>query len=78
MDNLTQTEAEMPEQKDPTRSDAKFLGWQKTRAGEPIALFNITAPDHPSFGSTVTEQSLQKMNLQVPEAPPPQEPVKGV
>lgn len=49
-------------------SDAKFLGWQKTGSGEVFALYNVTAADHPSFGSTVTEKSLQKLNLQVPDA----------
>jgi hypothetical protein len=52
-------------------SDAKFLGWQKTGSGEVFALYNITAADHPSFGSTLTEKSLQKLNLQVPGAPLP-------
>lgn len=57
-------------------SDAKFLGWQKTGSGEVFALYNITAADHPSFGSTVTEKSLQKLDLGVPGAPLPQGPVK--
>ncbi len=57
-------------------SDAKFLGWQKTGSGEAFALYNITATDHPSFGSTVTEKGLQKLNLQVPGTPLPQGPVK--
>jgi hypothetical protein len=52
-------------------SDAKFLGWQDTLSGESFALYNITAEDHPSFGSTVSEISLQKLNLQVPDAPHP-------
>ncbi len=57
-------------------SDAKFLGWQKTGAGEAFALYNITAADHPSFGSTVTEKSLEKMDLEVPGTPLPEGPVK--
>lgn len=51
-------------------SDAKFLGWQKTKSGEPVALYNITAAGHPSYGSTVSEKSLEKMNLEIPETPP--------
>ena len=68
----------MPDQKNPTPSetDAKFLGWQKTGTGKVFALYNVTAADHPSFGSTVTEQSLQEMNLQVPPTPPPEPPKK--
>jgi hypothetical protein len=54
-------------------SDAKFLGWQETLSGESIALYNITTEDHPSFGSTVTEISLQKLNLQVPDTPHPED-----
>lgn len=59
-------------------SDAEFLGWQKTGWGEVFALYNITAADHPSFGSTVTEKSLQKLDLQVPAAPLPRGPVKNL
>ncbi len=54
-----------------SNSDAKFIGWQKNSHGESFALYNITSKDHPSFGSTVTEQSLRDMNLKVPDAPNP-------
>jgi len=57
-------------------SDAVFLGWQKTPWGTPLALFNITAIGHPSYGSTVTEDTLSKFHLQVPRIPPPQTGVK--
>jgi len=50
-------------------SDAKFLGWQETKSGDVVALYNITVPGHPSCGSTVSEKSLQQMNLQIPETP---------
>jgi len=53
-------------------SDATFLGWQKTRSGKTFALYNVTAANHPSRGSTVTETSLRKLNLQVPGTPLPQ------
>jgi hypothetical protein len=52
-------------------ADAKFLGWQKTKSGEVVALYNVTASDHPSCGSTVSERSLHEMNLKIPETPPP-------
>jgi hypothetical protein len=47
--------------------DAVFMGWQKTTGRETFALYNITAAGHPSLGSTVTEKSLLKLNLQVPQ-----------
>jgi len=51
--------------------DAVFQGWQKTRSGEVFALFNITAPGHPALGSTVTDKTLHKLHLHVPDAPLP-------
>jgi hypothetical protein len=56
--------------------DAEFFGWQKTLSGERFALYNITAADHPSFGSTVTENDLHMLNLQIPGALLPQGSVK--
>jgi hypothetical protein len=53
-------------------SDATFLGWQKTRSGKTFALYTVTAANHPSRGSTLTETSLHKLNLQVPGTPRPQ------
>jgi hypothetical protein len=78
MDNSMRTEDNMSEQTNQSSSDsdAKFLGWQKTGSGEVFALYNVTAADHPSFGSTVTEKSLQKLDLEVPGAPLPQGPVQ--
>ena len=58
--------------------DAVFMGWQTTRVGGPLALYNITAEGHPSFGSTVTGKSLRKLNLEIPITPPPQPPVKNM
>ena len=72
-------EAQMLERENPAaetlpestrQKDAIFLGWQKTSAGEPFALYTITAADHPSLGSTVTDKSLLKLNLQIPQTPP--------
>ncbi len=72
------TEKNIPEQINQSGwdSDAKFLGWQETKSGEAVALYNITASGHPSCGSTVSEKSLQQMNLQIPETPPPRSPAK--
>jgi hypothetical protein len=50
-------------------SDAVFIGWLHSRMGNPIALYNITAQNHPSFGSTVTSKTLRDMNLNVPPTP---------
>ncbi len=54
-----------------SESDATFLGWQKTGSGEVFALYNVTAANHPARGSTVTENGLHKLNLQVPGVPLP-------
>ena len=51
------------------QEDAIFLGWQRTRAGGTFALYTITAAGHPSLGSTVTDRSLRKLNLQIPLTP---------
>jgi hypothetical protein len=56
--------------------DAVFMGWQRLRSGEVLALYNVTAAGHPSFGSTVTDKGLRNLNLQVPVAPLLQGPVK--
>jgi len=49
--------------------DAQFLGWQTTEKGEKFALFNIINRDHPRRGSTVSEETLRHLNLQVPAIP---------
>lgn len=66
------TEANMSKHTSPSSSDsdAEFLGWQETLSGESIALYNITAAAHPSFGSTVTDNRLRTLNLQIPRTPP--------
>ena len=46
-----------------SKSDAEFIGWQETLSSEAIALYTITAAGHPSFGSTVTEENLNLLNL---------------
>jgi hypothetical protein len=56
-------------QQSPQTKDAVFMGWQRMRSGEEFPLYNITAAGHPSFGSTVTDRGLRKLNLQVPWTP---------
>jgi hypothetical protein len=74
MDESMQNEQNEPDRANPSasNSDASFLGWQEMSSGETFAFYNVTAADHPSFGSTVTEKSLKKLGLQVPDAPLPQ------
>jgi len=47
-------------------SDAVFIGWQEMYSGGVFALYIITTEGHPSFGSTVSEETLNKLNLQIP------------
>jgi len=51
-------------------NDAKFLTWQPIQTGEIVALFNIIDRKHPSYGSTVTADTLRNLHLQVPSTPP--------
>jgi hypothetical protein len=51
--------------------DAVFIGWQDTTWGTRMPLFNITADQHPSYGSTVSEQTLRDHDLLVPRVPLP-------
>lgn len=55
----------------PSDSDAVFFGWQKTLSGNIFPMFNVTATDHPFFHSTVTEATLRRLNLRVPQTPFP-------
>jgi hypothetical protein len=52
-----------------TKSEAVFIGWQEGLVGTRLALFNITADGHPSNGSTVGENTLRKLDIQVPAVP---------
>jgi hypothetical protein len=64
---------ETPDAKTPNSEgsqDVVFLGWQKMTSGEAIPLYNVMAENHPLYGSTVTNATLQKHNLPVP--PPSQ------
>ena len=48
-------------------SDAVFIGWQEMYSGGVFALYIITVAGHPSYGSTVSEETLNKLNLQIPK-----------
>jgi hypothetical protein len=50
-----------------SEEDAAFLGWQENPLGENFPLFTITAPGHPLRGSTVSDQTLRKLNLHPPD-----------
>jgi phage/plasmid-like protein (TIGR03299 family) len=51
--------------------DAVFLGWQETLSGAIFPLYTITVADHPLYHSTVTDATLRRLNLQIPQTPPP-------
>jgi hypothetical protein len=51
------------------KSDAVFIGWQKSTNDTYLALFNVIVDDHPSHGSTVSELTLHELNLQIPRVP---------
>lgn len=51
--------------------DAVFLGWQKRSGKDIFPLFNITAADHPLYQSTVSEATLRREHLRVPDIPSP-------
>ena len=50
-------------------ADAVFLGWQKTPTGEVFPIYNVTAKNHPLYCSTVSDQTLRKQNLKIPQTP---------
>ena len=74
MDGNFHTRRRDPENEEQVQSDAdaKFLGWQELPTGNRVAFYNIIAVKHPSYGSTVTEMSLRKLNLKVPNTPDPE------
>ncbi len=51
--------------------DAKFLGWQKKGSGEIFPMFNITVAGHPLCYSTVSDATLRKLNLRIPQMASP-------
>lgn len=53
------------------RADAVFIGWQQTPAGKAFAIYNIVLKNHPSYHSTVTENTLRKLGLRIPPTPDP-------
>ena len=59
----------MPELTNPSfsDSDANFVGWQETLSGKPFPLFSITVADHPLYRSTVSDKTLRRLRLRVPQ-----------
>jgi phage/plasmid-like protein (TIGR03299 family) len=51
--------------------DATFLGWQKKSSEDIFPLFNITVADHPLYQSTVSEATLHRLHLRIPQIPSP-------
>jgi phage/plasmid-like protein (TIGR03299 family) len=50
-----------------TDSDAIFIGWQRKLSGDVFPLFNVTDINHPLYRSTVSEDTLRRLNLRVPQ-----------
>jgi hypothetical protein len=63
---------------DRSERDAEFIGWQRTTSGVDIALFNVTAEQHPLYHSTVSAQTLRKHNLEIPPLPQQGEQVRRI
>jgi hypothetical protein len=70
MDERSLTDSSRIKARNAQAEEAVFLGWQITRSGAAYPLYNVTAEGHPYFGSTVSDQTLRKLNLQVPNTPP--------
>jgi hypothetical protein len=71
-DSLRETQELESSKTETANSDAVFLGWQKTPSGKEFALYNVTAKNHPLYHSTVSDQTLRKQNLKIPQTPPSQ------
>jgi len=69
-ENLYPNSSDSP--KDNQTDDAVFIGWQQNYTGEAFPLYTITA-QHPCHGSTVSDKTLQVMNLKIPQTPPNQD-----
>ncbi|MGE3341505.1 MAG: hypothetical protein AB7J46_06450 [Candidatus Altimarinota bacterium] len=52
----------------PSVPKAEFLGWQELPDAPPMPLYNVV--DGPSAGSTVTQETLEKLGIAIPETPP--------
>jgi hypothetical protein len=66
---IWQTTEHENSKKKPSNSDAVLLGWQATPYGKTRPLFNIMIKNHSLYHSTVTDETLRKYNLQVPQIP---------
>ncbi len=56
-----------PENEVNEHPDAEFAGWQITPYGRIFALYNVVAKNHPLYHSTVSDRTLFKQHLRVPE-----------
>lgn len=54
-------------------SDVVFIGWMERLSGGAIRLYNVTKAGHPLHGSTVSDNTLRKLNLQPPQDLPTSE-----
>ena len=50
-------------------SEGAFPEWQKLDRGTPLAPYNITEADHPSYGSAVSENVPPECNLSMSHVP---------
>jgi len=50
-------------------TDVEFMGWEKTLEGTRVALFTITADEHPFRGCIVSEPTLRSLDFVVPQIP---------
>jgi len=48
-------------------SGSVFIGWQEMPSGDVFALYNITDVNHPAYLSSVPEETLKKLKLNVPQ-----------
>jgi hypothetical protein len=60
---------QIPYKPSAANSDAVFIGWQTIPSGEVFPLYNVTAKNHPLYRSTVSDQTLRKQNLKIPQTP---------
>jgi phage/plasmid-like protein (TIGR03299 family) len=51
--------------------ESEFIGWQESYSGELIPLYNIIKLNHPSYRSTVGENTLRELHLKMPRTPSP-------
>ena len=58
-------------------AQAVFIGWQWTSTGKLYPLYNNSVEGHLYFGSTVSDKTLRRLGLDIPQTPPPHLPLKN-